>query len=362
MRIVIPSLLLVLLSGCSKPEPVENDEMVARPVKLMRIQESGEGDWRTFPAQVQASDKTDMAFRVGGEIDRLPIKSGQVVKKGQLLAQLDPTDYQLQLDDRKARLDLATAQFKRVETMIENGLASSSQFDQSKAELEIARSAYNAAQKNLTYTKLFAPFNGVVSEIYGKANQSVAPMKPVVRLQSEEVLEISLQMPEDLVARVRKDVATGGYQPQVIFSALPGKTFYVTYKEHNAAADPQTGSYSVVFVLTRPTELNILPGMTATMRIDMSKVLRDQSVTYTVPANAVFSDSKNEIDSDTKSLWVVNESIMRAEKRAVKVGQLKQDGLEILSGLSGGELVITAGVHQIQDGQLVRAWVNERGL
>ena len=74
-------------------------------------------------------------------------------------------------------------------------------------------------------------------------------------------------------------------------------------------------------------------------------------------------DIKSQIENGLiKNIWVVDEAEMRAVKRQVKVGRLKNDGIEILDGLTGGELIVTAGVHQIVNGQPVRAWVNERGL
>lgn len=353
----------LILSGCSKEEPVQEGLTAEiRPVKLLRIDSNEKADWRSFPAQVQASDQTDMAFRVAGEVFGLPVKSGQIVEKGQLLAVLDPTDYQVQTDANKARFNLAKSQFKRVESMLEKGVASDAQFDQAKAEMDIARAAFNAAENNLAYTRIYAPFNGVVSNVFTEKHQTVGPMQPVMRLQSEAQLEVTVQLPENIIAQVRQDEQAVGYRPQVVFSALPEKVFYASYKEHSSEADPRTGSYSLVLSLSRPQGLNILPGMTANVKVDLNKILLQQKASYLVPSSAVFSDDKDALSSDYKNIWVINESEMRAVKRQVKVGQLKNTGIEITEGLLGGELIITAGVHQISNGQPVRAWVNERGL
>jgi len=361
-KLLLAGLMLAMLVGCSDHEPVVDTRTDIRPVKLLRIHSSEQADWRNFPAQVQASNKTDMAFRVAGEVFGLPVKSGQVVAKGQLLAILDPTDYQVQADAAKARFNLAKSQFKRVESMLEKGVASDAQFDQAKAELAVARASLEAAQNSLAYTKIYSPFNGVVSSVFTEMHQTVGPMQPVMRLQSDSQLEITVQLPENIIAQIRQDEQTMGYRPQVLFSALSGKEFYATYKEHSSEADPRTGAYNLVLSMARPSNLNILPGMTANVKVDLNQVLLRTKQSFLIPASAVFSDDESALNSTLKNIWVVDESEMRAVKRAVKVGKLRKDGIEILDGLVGGELIITAGVHQIVNGQPVRAWVNERGL
>ena len=361
-KLPLAGLLLALIVGCADTDPVVDTRSDVRPVKMIRLHSNQDADWRNFPAQVQASDKTDMAFRVAGEVQSLPVNSGQVVEKGQLLAVLDPTDYQVQADAAKARFNLAKSQFKRVQSMLEKGVASDAQFDQAQAEMDIARASLNGAQNSLAYTKIYAPFNGVVSNVFTEMHQTVGPMQPVMRLQSESQLEITVQLPENIIAQVRQDEQAAGYRPRVVFSALPDKVFYASYKEHSSEADPRTGAYNLVLSLASPVGLNILPGMTANVKVDLNKILQRTKHSFSIPASAVFSDDETALKSDFKNIWVVDEAEMRAVKRQVKVGRLKNDGIEILDGLTGGELIVTAGVHQIVNGQPVRAWVNERGL
>jgi RND family efflux transporter MFP subunit len=361
MRILI-LVAMAALVACSAGTPEQASEVAARPVKMERVGVLGDAQYRSFPATVQASDKTDLSFRVSGELSSLPVRAGQTVQQGQVLAKLDASGYQLALNDRKARLDLADAQFKRIAPMFASKLISSADYDQSKAELDIARTAYQTAQKDLTYTTLYAPFSGVIAETYTENHQTVAASKPVLRMQSDAQLEVHLQLPERLVAQIRGDESGKSYQPQVTLDALPDDLFYGRYKEHNAAADNQTGGYPVVLTIKRPKNLNILPGMTARVQVDMSRVLNSAAQKVLIPVGAVFAGQTAKSAEGWQSVWVVDETSMQAQLRAVQVGQLKQQGVEVLQGLSEGELIITAGVHQLHDGMPVRPWVNERGL
>ncbi|PIQ40742.1 MAG: efflux transporter periplasmic adaptor subunit [Thalassolituus sp. CG17_big_fil_post_rev_8_21_14_2_50_53_8] len=353
------ALTLLLTSGCSEQQ-ASATATVVHPAKVFQISPASQTMLRRFPAQVQAAERAALAFRVSGELLTLPAQAGKEVRQGDVLARLDPADYQLRVDDRKARYELAESQFQRVKDLFELGQISQSQFDQAKAELDISKAALASARTDLSYTTLKAPFSGVIAEVYADNHQPVAAGKTLVMLQAKDQLEVRLQIPENLMAHIAKKENTN-YQPDVEFEALPGKRFRASYKEHTAQADPATGSFTITLTLPRPPSLNLLPGMSASVHVDLSQVLSQSSQNLIVPPQAVFQGEQQADGSSQAMVWIVT-SDMTLQTRAVKIGQLSTSGLEITQGLQPGDTILAAGVHQAHEGMRIRPWIQERGL
>ncbi|MDV6316038.1 efflux RND transporter periplasmic adaptor subunit [Idiomarina sp. HP20-50] len=353
-RLKIVSLAVALLAMAACSEQVEQQELKQpRPAQLMQVNAANGPRLREFPAVVEAAKVAQLTFRVAGEIIELPVRPGTQVKQGQVIARLDPTDYQLAVNQAKAQYELASSQYDRNKKLVEQGVMSEGQFDQIESELAVAKSNYETAQANLGYTKLTAPFDGVIANLAVEAYENVQAKQPIATLQISNAIDVSIQVPEKLFAKVKKRT---DYQPEVRFDAAPDFTFPAHLKEWDSQSDAATNSYEVVFTLPKPPELNVLPGMTATVIVDINQVIRSSQPGIVVPAKAVFTD----ID-DASYVWVVNND-MRVQKRKVTVGSMTNDGLTIVEGLEPGETIVTAGVHQLKANQQIREWQRERGL
>lgn len=349
-----------LLSACSNEEPLKDTDVI-RPVKIFQVHSGDESMLRKFPAQVHSAERAELAFRVAGELQSLPAMAGKDVRRGTVLATLDPSDYQILVNDRKARQQLAQSQFQRIKDLFERQQVSKAQYDQSKAELDISNAALTAARTDLSYTKLKAPFSGQISQVYVDNHQPVAAGKMVMMLQVRDQLEVRMQLPESLMANMADSKGAANYQPEVEFEAIPGKRFISTYKEHNAQADAATGSFTVILTLPRPANLNLLPGMSASVHVDLNQVLSKKVSQVTVPSKAVFQGDDQQEGTSQAKVWIVNGD-MTLSPRTVSVGKLTPLGIEILSGLQAGENIVGAGVYQAHEGMHVRPWVQERGL
>lgn len=350
--------IVLLLVGCSDSVPATAVAPVTQPVKL-HVVASGDGQrLREFPAVVEAAQVAQLAFRVGGEIQAFPARAGTEVAQGDLIAQLDPTDYQLVVDQAQARYDLALAQYQRTENLVEQGVISPQQFDEVKANLEVTRANLDTAKVNLKYTELRAPFAGVIAHVFVENFETVQPQRQIATLQMIDAIDISIRVPESLFARVQRN---SHYQPDVIFAAAPEQAFSATLKEFDSTADPATNTYKVVFTLPSPREFNVLPGMSATLRVDMNAVSQQLIDALLVPTTALFSPS-DVAQAQGYFVWVYDEQSGTVSKRAVETGAVTNEGVEITHGLEAGEQVVTAGVYQLNDGQAVRPWVRERGL
>lgn len=353
---ICTSVCVALVTGCSKPaEPVE--QQLNRPVKLHLVQDGQQKLIRQFPAIVEPTENARLTFRVSGKLTEFSIRPGQEVKKGDVLARLDATDFKLRVEQAQARYQLSKAQFDRAASLIGQKLVSQAMYDEAKAQLQVADADLKTAQTNLSYTQLVAPFSGIVSRSLVENHENVAAQQAILELQLKGMVDVVIQVPEDVIALVKKDIS---YQPDVIFDSYPSLSYKASIKEWDTRADTATNSFKVVFSMAAPQEFNVLSGMTANLVADISQLMRAQANLVVVPATAVFAANDQPVDASERFVWVYSEG--KVNRRAVQVGRLTAQGIEILSGLAAGEQVVTAGVLQLSENQQVRPWQRERGL
>jgi RND family efflux transporter MFP subunit len=318
---------------------------------------------RSFPGEVKASDEANLAFRVNGKLVEFPANRGIQVNQGDLLAQLDPSDYQAEVNQTQAQYDLAVAQFDRAAELVGRKLVSQSEYDQRLALKKVRKSDLTRATNNLDYTQLFAPFDGVVARRLAENFENVTAGQVVLILQTGKMVDVIVDIPESIVARVERITADRVTKPvQVRFGSSSDRTYTAHYKEHETNADPATLTFKVTFSLPAPDDLNILPGMSATVIADLSGLFSGETAVTLVPIEAVFSAEDEPLDAERRQVWVVDPESMRTSRRDVKVGPLTGQTIAILEGLDAGELIISAGVNAVQEGMWVRPMKRERGL
>lgn len=357
------SLLLALipLGGCEKPADPNSisQKEFARPAKIVPVVSAGISLLRSYPGTLEASQRAELAFRIGGQLAELPARAGLRVKKGDLLARLDDTDYQNTLDERQSRFDLAKIQFDQASKLLKQKLSSQLQYDQAGSELKSARAALDQARDNLRYTRLVAPFDGIVAHVDVKNHQAIQAKSPIIRLQNEDQLDIRFSIPESTISqlkRIEDPSLVKSICANTRFSTHPHKTYQACHKEHESVPDPLTRNYSVVFSIEQITEFTALPGMTASIELDLSGFLPGNSFKgLLVPVEAVFEKENK------KWVWIVD-SNMRTKQTEVETGRFEGEMLEITSGLSTDNKIVAAGVSYIREGMLVKPMIKERGL
>ena len=361
-RILISLTVLVLLAACSEPPPPATEE-VSRPAKLFTVTAAGGDQFRSFPGEVRATDEAELAFRVSGELIEFPATRGKQVKQGDLLARLDSSDFEAAKDQAQAQYDLAKAQFDRVAELVERQLVSQSDYDQRLALMKVRQSDLTRARNNLDYTRIYAPFDGIIARRLSENYESVAAGQVVMILQTGEMIDVTVDVPESIVAHIeRKEVRTKPDPVKVRFDSIGNATYEAWYKEHEAQADPATLTYKVTVSLPQPEGINVLPGMSASVIANIGKLFADRDSGMVVPIEAVFSAEEEPLDAVDKYVWVVDPDTMRASRKAVQVGQLSGVSIAILGGLNEGDIVISAGVNAVQEGMLVRPMEREGGL
>ena len=282
-------------------------------------------------------------------MQELPIKEGDRLQEGALVARLDPTDFQIVVNDRQATFDKAQKNFARGKELVDSGAISRSDFDRLEAEFKNARAALEAARQDLAYTELTAPFDGMVARRLVERFEEVQAKQPVVLVQNIEQLEVKFDVPESIIRSVRGGgrAARGEIPVYATFEGQPGRQFPLTYKEISTKADANTQTFEATFLMEQWERGTVLPGMTATVTVNLAGVVDDNAV-FTVPVSAVVGDYKLD-----PQVWVVDASSGTVSPRPVKVGRLVGDGIEVLEGIEPGMRVVTAGTPFLVEGMQV---------
>jgi RND family efflux transporter MFP subunit len=345
-------LFALLLGGCKEKEEVEAPEPI-RPVKLHTVKVGMQELQMSLPGRVRAARRSELSFKVSGPLEELPIEEGQVVKKGDLIAQILKRDFETAITEAKARELEAEQQYNRYKELYAKRQVSKADFDRYRASRDVARAQLEDAQNALKDTTLVAPFDGVIAKRYVENFQKVQEKESIVYLQLIDKLEILIDVPELMMAQFTQ---SGDAVITAEFDSAPGNTYDLTVKEYSTDADPATQTYQVVLAMDQPGEVNILPGMTA----KVTAVTGDQQTAGTggviIPAIAVFNGS-----DEKEFVWVYNPESKTVNKTQVIVGPLEGSKNIIVSeGLNDGEMIVIAGASKLQEGMQVRPWENQR--
>ncbi|MGR9036876.1 MAG: efflux RND transporter periplasmic adaptor subunit, partial [Gammaproteobacteria bacterium] len=326
--LVICMVSLALLSACGESEePAKTDDTI-RPVKLMKVSGSLAGKTRKLPGTVRASDRVDLAFQVPGPLVELPVKEGQSVKKGTLVARIDPRDYETNLRNAQgvlakaeAGLVYAIAEYRRYvkvketdagavsDSMVALKLASEKV---ARADLQSAKATVAAARDQLEYTRLTAPFDGVIARKYVDNYQEVMAKEAILSLQNVANVEVLIDVPELMIAPIRKTLPHFYAE----FAADPSRRFDLRVKEFATQADSVTQTYRIVLVMPAPDGIRILPGMTVNVSIEFTEEASGGGEIL-IPAIAVFADN-----AGRSQVWVVEPQTRKVQRRTVTTGDL----------------------------------------
>jgi len=354
---VIGGCLSLTVAGCGRGDVEEKP--VARPVKIMTIGESSGGDWREYPGTIKAALNADLAFEVAGRIIERPVKEGEKVKKGTVLARLDDRDYVAQLDVAKANLRKAQSDYRRGQNIYkeDSGAISKQRIDGYRRAAEVAEAELQVAEKALQDTMLQAPFDGVMARKLVDDFANVNAKDPVLVFQDTSHLEIRINIPErDMGGEGPKETdaeITARLKPEVVVTSIPDRSFPARVKEVATTADPETRTFQATLIFENPEDVRVFPGMTAKIRVKASRI-RGYSDTIAVPVNAVRDD-----ENGRAFVWLIDPSSMTVRRTPVQVGAMFGSDIEIRQGLSRGDMIATSGVQALREGMPVRKLVRQ---
>ena len=344
---------LLFLAACEEPPQVEQTQV--RPVRYARVVPQGNMEQRTYSGTARAELETDLSFKVAGTLLSRDANVGDSLVAGSLVGALEDTDYRVKLQEAAAGLARAQAEVRNAEAsydrtreLYENRNASRSDLDSARAAAESARAQVRAssqqleaARLQLSYTRLTSPQECSVAEVFAEVNQNLSAGQPVIRVNCGQCAEVVVGVPEIDIARI-----TQGTVVQVAIDAVPNEDLTGVVTEVGVASGGTT--YPVTIALQQSCAA-VRSGMAADV------VFRFPT---TGPRGGLVVPSVS-VGEDTGGRFVFvlepaeEDAVWLAQRRAVEVAGPAGEGLLIRSGVNEGELIVTAGVRRLTDGQLV---------
>jgi RND family efflux transporter MFP subunit len=400
--------IIFLTAGCSRQSETRSE--IARPVKTMLVTDGDQSLARTFPGKVEASKTVELAFQIPGLLVRLPVKEGQKVAKGEVVAQLRQDEFQARLKSVQGELDQSRAtlsalrlgerpeerlrreaQLRAAEAKLANAKTEFERYGRlvktsavSRAEYELSETAYRVAQEDQKAALQLVEKGGI------SRKEDIDAQEAQVRTLEGRLAEVNIQLRDstlrapydgvvaqrfveenqtiiankpvvtfqnvdeiDVVADVPEaaiaaDVRSSAITQMVAeFSTAPGRQFPVRIKEVAQVADPTTQTFQVRVAMKAPRGVTVLPGMTATVTATYRRP-GTLGRRILVPISAVYKQAGGD-----QVAWVIGPYQM-VSRRIVKMGSATGGEVEIVSGLRPGDRIVVAGAPFLTEGMKVR--------
>lgn len=381
-KIIFAVIALLGFSACNNEEQATTIAQSVRPVKFTKVVSSNLEGQHIYTGLAKAQERANLSFKVGGTINNIAVKVGDRVRRGQVLATLDATDYQVNytqslagVESSKAQIESAQAQlesakanyitsesnYKRFEKLYETNSISISDFEQAKASYQGAEASYKAAQtqveaakagqkssesvaksasNQVSYTKITAPFAGIITRINVEPNELAGQGSPVMEINSLGNPDIEIGVPENTISEIKN-----GQKVIVAFNSLHHQTFNGIVHEIGYSS---AGSTYPVTIRLKDSDQRIRPGMPASATFSFNDHHSSKSALL-VPPSAVGEDGKGNfvylIQGDNNNYV--------CKKQNVQVGKLTDAGFEVVSGLKNGDMVASAGLNVLREGMQV---------
>nr|WP_322069375.1 efflux RND transporter periplasmic adaptor subunit [Paraburkholderia bannensis] len=341
------------LAACGKQEEAAPGP---RPVVSMTVHPDQGAPSTTWPGGVQARNSTPLSFRVNGKIIERNVRLGDAVKPGQVLARLDPADYdknaasaQAQYDAAQHRYVFAKQQLDRDTAQSQANLIARAQFEQTQdayasavAQRDQAKQQLALAQDQRRYTQLVADHAGVITAENADTGQNVQAGQAVYQLAWSGDVDVVSDLPENAIAGLHT-----GDTAQVTLPALPGRQYTAKVRELAAAADPQSRTWRVKLTLEHP-DADVRLGMTANIALSSSTTNTAAASAFTIPATALFHDG------NAPALWIVQGADNVLQLRRVSVSRYDARTITVTDGLKDGDRIVLQGVHTVSVGEKVK--------
>ncbi len=352
----IPALFLTLfiLYACSD-DVVEVKETI-KPVKYIIVGDINNNNKRTFSGTAKAGNEIDLSFRSNGIITELNISTGQKVKKGDLIARLDNVQANLALEKSRSALNSAKSTKKtaksnldRVKKLFEKGSNSLRDYENAKDSYQTALDQFESAKRNLSiqqsqlnYGVIYAPNDGVIASVDGSLNENTSAGKVIAVLNAGDEMNIEIGIPENTINKIQMDMPVS-----IKFSAIENENINGNVFQISPITDENSANYEVKVSIMDESK-KIKPGMSAEVSFSFGDEGKENELI--IPVHAVGKDGKGNF------VFIINgmkDGIGVAVKKTIEIGELTEAGFIVVDGLSNGDIICTAGLQTLLDGQKV---------
>ncbi len=318
-----------------KKDDDKKEETPAIPVEIAIPTRSDVYAMYSGTAPIEAYADAVVVAKVGGEVRKILVEEGDIVKSGQLMAVLDGDRLRLEMAQAEANLHKLQRDYQRNVDLNERGLISAGDFEKIKYEMEALEASYNLASLEYSYTEIRAPINGTVSERFIKVGNTIEVSAPTFQVTSLEPLISYLHVPEREYRRIES-----GQSASIQVDAIAGSDFPATVARVSPVVDPETGTFKITIEVTDPSQ-RLKPGMFGRINI-----------VYDIHANALQVPRSAIVDeAGTTTVFVIGDDV--AHRRTVVTGYAQNGFVEITDGLSDGENIVTVGQAGLKEGAKV---------
>lgn len=322
--------------------PVAAQDTV-RPVKLMTVTAGDGTQSREFFGKVVARQSVDLAFQVGGQIVEFPVLEGEFVSQGDVIARLDQEQFSLALEQAAVQKDQAERTLERL-TKLKGNTVSQVALDDATTQLNLSDIAYRQAERNLNNATLYAPFDALVAARDVDNFVTIGTGTHVVRLHDMSEIRIEIDVPEILFQSASKEQEV---QFLAKFPSYP-EPLPVEVREYNAEAAQTGQTYRITLGMEPREDLQVLPGSSVDVRVsligDTSVIRLPATAIVAAPDGSLSVMKYSEGDGETGTVTSV----------PVTVKPATNGSFELLSGLSEGDVIVSAGASAVNDGDTVR--------
>jgi RND family efflux transporter MFP subunit len=335
---------IILLQACSEPTEVTK-EVAPVVVQLTSARLTNLVNDYEFPATVSAVKSVDLKFEVSGRLIFENLVEGSEVKKGQVLAKIDPKPFQRKVQESRILYEDAQRNLKRIKDVFEKNVASQRDYDEAKSQFSITKIALTNAKQDLSYCTIRAPFDAVIGARYIENDSLIRTGDSLANLQDRSALYFTFEVPERIMT------ANAGNRDVKATAHIIGqedKIFDIRYVEHKTTPDPITQTYGVTFALDGEIAKSFYPGSRAIVNITQNN---SHSQALIIPLSALVGNNDSGF-----SVWRFNQVQNSLTKVKVKVSQLKGEYALISLGLSSDDKVVSAAVGQMREGLIVREY------
>lgn len=323
--------LTIALAGCGhNPESGAAKPLPNATVSALVVASKPRIATEEVAGTVRAKLRSVLEAKVSGKLEQLLVVPGQQVKAGELLAVIDAREVQARYDQAVALKQQADADLKRLTSLLEQRVLSPAEYDNAQARARVTIASVTEAETMLSYTKVTAPFAGVITRKHADVGDLATPGKPLLEMEDSNTLRLEADVPEAVVGKL-----TLGDKLPVRISALENELQGVVC-EIAPAADPNSRTFLVKLDLPKTAGLRAGQFGRVSMPVGETRALR-------VPVSAVLQRGQMEM------VFVINDG--KAQLRLVKTGKRIGDEVELVSGVSAGEKIVADNVTGLIDGQ-----------
>ena len=323
---------MALLTACHKsPERAASTELPAAKGRIQTIESKTRTATEEVMGTIRARYRAVLEAKVSGSIEKLPVVLGQSVKSGELLVELDAREIKARLDQALTQREQFGRDTERLRKLLANNAVSRQEFETIESRYRVAVAAVTEAETLLAYTKVIAPFDGVITRKHVEVGDLAAPGKPLLEMEDPRSLRLEADVPEAAIS-----IVSGAKLPVRIAGVT--NDLAATVSEIAPAADPNSRTFLV--------KCELPPGSGArTGQFGRLSVPLGETTALRVPASALTQRGQLEM-----VFAIVNN---RAQMRLVKSGKRVGDEMELLSGVAKGDQVAIENVTVLRDGQAV---------